>query len=513
MTQALRQSRDRCHQLEQQLQQANESLDTQFADRTIALQASETRLQAIIDNASALISLKDLDGRYLLVNQQFEKLFCIPDAIICGKTDHEYFPSVIAASLSTHDRRVLESGEAMRFDELIFQDDGIHTYLSIKFPVRDGHNKVYGICNISTDISDRQRVETALRESEQRFQSFMNNSPTIVFIKDEQGKYLYLNRRGTVAFNVHAATVAGKTDFDWMPPETARQIRQSDRQVLATGEMLEVVETIPTRDRGLRDWLVLKFPIRETSGRRVLGGVALDITERQQIERIKSEFISVVSHELRTPLTSLQGALSLLECGAVDLNSEWGQRSLEIAVAGVDRLVRLVDDILDLERLESGQISIQIEPCEVAMLLSQAAESMQIMASQANVTLIVVPAVGKVGCDRDRILQVLTNLLSNAIKFSAPESTVWLTVNFSSTQVHFIVKDQGRGIPPAHLETIFNRFHQVDASDARQKGGTGLGLAICRSIIEQHGGKLWVDSMLGEGSQFQFTLPIGEETA
>lgn len=516
----LNQADDRHNHLERLLQQANENLDAQFSDRTVALRESEARLQAIIDNASAVISLKDLEGRYLLVNRQFENLFYTPKETLCGKTDHEYFPGAIAESLAANDRRVLAAGEAMRFDELIFQDDGIHTYLSVKFPVRDGDRQIYGVCSISTDISDRQRIETALRESEQRFQSFMDNSPTVAFIKDEQGRYLYLNRQGETVFNIGIPTVSGKTDFDWMPFDIAKQVRQTDQQVLATGKILEVVESIPTRDREMRDWLVLKFPIREASGRRVLGGVALDITERQHIERMKSEFISVVSHELRTPLTSMQGALSLLECGAIELNSDWGQKTIAIAVAGVDRLVRLVDDILDLERLESGKVSLNFERCDVDKLLDQAAEQMQTMADGAGITLRVAASPLQIVVDRDRILQVLTNLVSNAIKFSSEGASVWLNVDSSShspvssaAQVRFIIKDQGRGIPPEYLSTIFDRFQQIDASDARQKGGTGLGLSICRSIVEQHGGHLWAESTPGEGSQFCFTLPLNAQAS
>jgi PAS domain S-box-containing protein len=619
-------------QLEDSLQQANENLDAQFADRTIALRESEARLQAIIDNASAVISLKDLDGRYLLANRQFESLFYTPKETICGKTDHEYFPAAIADSLAANDRRVLEAGEAMRFDELFFQDDGIHTYLSIKFPVRDGDNRIYGVCSISTDISDRQRIETALRESEQRFQAFMNHSPTVAFIKDETGRYVYMNHQGEKVSS--SSSVQGKTDFDLMPADIARSLQQNDQQVLSTGRILEVVESTPNQNGVLRDWLTLKFPMREASGRRLLGGVALDVTERRLIEaalqesdrrwrylldnvqllvvgldqvgtieyvnpffltltgyaaaeiigqnwfttflpkhqqilshqlfqeilqqeqhpyyqqslltqsseerliawnntclrnaqgeaigivsigeditqravleRMKSEFVSVVSHELRTPLTSMQGALSLLECGAVEPNSEWGQKTIAIAVKGVDRLVRLVDDILDLERLESGKISLHYKPCDVAKLLSQAAEQMQMMANHAGITLEVTAPPLQIMADGDRILQVLTNLLSNAIKFSPAGSTVWLSVT-DTPALCFTIKDQGRGIPAEDLETIFDRFHQVDASDARQKEGTGLGLAICRSIVEQHGGQLWVKSTLGKGSEFQFTLSV-----
>jgi signal transduction histidine kinase len=198
----------------------------------------------------------------------------------------------------------------------------------------------------------------------------------------------------------------------------------------------------------------------------------------------------------------------------VDTQSDKGRRVIEIAAQSADRLVRLVNDILELERLESGKISLLKQPCNVGDLMMKATDMMQVMANRAGISISVSPQDIQLNADPDRIIQVLTNLLGNAIKFSPRGSTVWLSVELSLPlspspplpTVLFKVKDQGRGIPADKLESIFERFHQVDASDSRKKGGTGLGLAICRSIVQQHGGRIWVESTLGEGSSFYFTL-------
>lgn len=247
-----------------------------------------------------------------------------------------------------------------------------------------------------------------------------------------------------------------------------------------------------------------------------------DITERQEVEQMKDEFVSIVSHELRTPLTSIRGSLGLLLTGKLGTLSDKGQRMLEIAVNNTDRLVRLINDILDLERIESGKVNLIKQPCDAAALLSQAAEVMQAMAEKANITLSVSTISVSLCADPDRIIQVITNLLSNAIKFSPQASTIWLTTELkaadpeqenqknvpqSNPSLLIAVKDQGRGIPPEKLETVFGRFQQVDASDARQKGGTGLGLAICYAIVQQHNGNIWVESTMGKGSVFYVTLP------
>jgi PAS domain S-box-containing protein len=233
-----------------------------------------------------------------------------------------------------------------------------------------------------------------------------------------------------------------------------------------------------------------------------------DVTERRAIEQLKSEFVSTVSHELRTPLTSIRGALGLLSSGLLGPIAEKGQRMLEIAVSNTDRLVRLINDILDLERMESGKVELVRGPVDANAVMVQALEGVQSMADQAGVRLVIVPATGALWGDSDRIIQTLTNLLGNAIKFSPPDTTVTLSGAAREADFVFSVADQGRGVPEQKLETIFERFSQVDASDSRDKGGSGLGLAICQSIVHAHGGRIWAEKNDPAGSRFQFTIPL-----
>jgi PAS domain S-box-containing protein len=233
-----------------------------------------------------------------------------------------------------------------------------------------------------------------------------------------------------------------------------------------------------------------------------------DVTERRAVDRMKDEFVSTVSHELRTPLTSLRGALGLLSSGMLGKIADKGQRMLEIAVTNTDRLVRLINDILDLERMESGRVEISRRSSYANDLMSQAVDGVQSMADEAGVLIEIEPIEATLWVDSDMILQTLTNLLSNAIKFSPAGSTVTLSGEGGGAQFTFRVSDHGRGIPHDKLESIFERFKQVDASDSRDKGGSGLGLAICRSIVNAHGGKIWGESETGKGTVFQFTIPL-----
>jgi PAS domain S-box-containing protein len=232
-----------------------------------------------------------------------------------------------------------------------------------------------------------------------------------------------------------------------------------------------------------------------------------DISQRYALDHMKDEFISTVSHELRTPLTSIRGALGLLSAGLLGEVSEKATSLLRIAVANSDRLVRLINDILDLERMTSGRAPLAFRRISLEELLRQAIEAVQPMAEAEEVRLASDPSSVYVEADADRMLQVMTNLLSNAIKFSPPRSTVRISTVRASDGVTVSVIDEGRGVPADKLESIFDRFQQVDASDSRQKGGTGLGLAICRTIVHQHGGRIWAEQNGSRGAIFRFFLP------
>jgi len=237
-----------------------------------------------------------------------------------------------------------------------------------------------------------------------------------------------------------------------------------------------------------------------------------DISERNALDRMKDEFISTVSHELRTPLTSLRAALGLVGGGALNARPDKMRQMMDIAIGNTDRLVRLVNDILDLERIGSGKAELHSVMCSVDEMLHRCTSLMQSSAAKANIRFTIESNGVNVWADPDRILQTLTNLISNAIKFSPQASTIpseiKLSANYVSDDEAIIeVQDHGRGIPVDKLQQIFERFKQVDASDSRVMGGTGLGLAICRSIVTQHGGHIWATSTLGEGATFHFTLP------
>jgi PAS domain S-box-containing protein len=232
-----------------------------------------------------------------------------------------------------------------------------------------------------------------------------------------------------------------------------------------------------------------------------------DISQRHALDRLKNEFVSTVSHELRTPLTAIRGALGLLSLEGQDQVNQKTTNLIRIAVANSDRLVRLINDILDLDRLGSGRGHVAFRPVQLAQIVRQAIDNMAPVAEAAGVQLIHDSHQVEIAADPDRLLQVLTNLISNAVKFSPQNSMVSILTHTDNGGVTLSVIDTGRGIPADKLEVIFGRFQQVDATDSRQKGGTGLGLAICRAIVEQHSGRIWAERNPVRGSTFRVFLP------
>jgi PAS domain S-box-containing protein len=362
------------------------------------------------------------------------------------------------------------------------------------------------LSNLQAQNSQRTQAEAALRESEQRYRRLVELSPeAILVIADEA--LVYVNAAGLRLFRAADATeMRDRPLRDLIHTEDVKRVLAGLRRLLSSGSDVAQAEL---RLRRI-DNSALEAEISAAGvtfdGRPAVQVLVRDVGERRQMERMKDELLSIVSHELRTPLTSLRGSLGLLAGGLLGELPARGQRMLDIAVSNSDRLIRLLNDVLDLERMRSGRLTLELTECDAMDLVEQALAEMRGLAVRSKVMLSVGRVDGIVLAHPDRIVQVLTNLLSNAIKFSDPYGTVRLSAETHGNRVRFAVSDQGRGIPPDKLETIFERFQQVDASDSRDKGGTGLGLAICRSIVQQHGGRVWAESTLGQGSTFYVEL-------
>lgn len=365
-----------------------------------------------------------------------------------------------------------------------------------------------------------QRVEDRTRQLHRvsrRAQLILESASDGIYGEDIEGRIVFANPAAAAILGYGVNDLVGRSSHDlfhYLRPEGSPcpASECGANQALAKGEpYFSDEEVYVHRGGSLLPVEVSVTPIKEDAS--VVGGVVVfrDITERQAVQRMKDEFISVVSHELRTPLTAVRGSLDLLDSGALGELPVKADRMVVVAADNARRLNRLVNDILDMERIASGHALRDSAPCDAAGLVAEAVESVQTLADEAEVSITVGTVDGSVYGDGERLVQALTNLLSNAIKFSAAGAQVVVTAQPGADAVTFAVSDGGRGIPRDQLETIFQPFEQVDASDARDKSGTGLGLAICKSIVELHNGQIWVDSRVGEGSTFAFTVPSAND--
>lgn len=255
-----------------------------------------------------------------------------------------------------------------------------------------------------------------------------------------------------------------------------------------------------------RTWTDAELEVLETLAAIAMSEMQLKRTlqELNRTAEIKDQLIGLVSHELRTPLAGILGTLRVME---MDVDPQADNTMLDMALRSGERLLRLTNDLLSIEQIETGKFPVNPVPMDASRLLQDSKEAMQDAAGEQGITLVVQPTHDHVLADPDRIAQVLNNLIGNAIKFSPRGSAITLSATREREGVRFEVRDEGRGIPADKIEMIFERFAQVEAGDKHEKGGAGLGLAICRAIVLQHGGRIWAESELGHGTAMQFVLP------
>jgi PAS domain S-box-containing protein len=499
------------------LQQINERLQRELAERhrvETALEISRSRFAGILEIASDAIIAFDLNRIVTLFNQGAEEIFGYSAAEAIGKSLDLLLPQPPDTSdlapnpLDLPKNRSAGRGKrqqtiGVRRDGSKFPAEAAISYLELR------QERVYTI--ILRDVTERQEAERKLHDALHKLNFHFENSPLATIEWDREFRVARWSATAEKIFGWSAAEVLGKRPDEWkfVVAEDAERIDRVMNRLIAGVEQQNVTINRNYQANGkiaICEWYNSILP--DASGRmESVFSLVLDVTERHQVERMKDEFIAIVSHELRTPLTSIYGSLSMLASGLLDPTSAKGQRLLTIAVDSTDRLMRLVNDILDIERIESGTITMVKAIWSVGELMAKALDVVQPLADRAEISIKVNDSGGQVWVDADRLIQTFTNLLSNAIKFSPCGSTVWFTSTKQAGRMLFQVRDRGRGIPPEKLELIFERFQQVDVSDSRNNEGTGLGLAICRSIIQQHGGRIWAESELGVGSTFSFVLP------
>jgi two-component system, OmpR family, sensor histidine kinase VicK len=489
------------------------------------LRESEARYRQLVEGSLGMVCTHDLRGTLLTINTHGAETLGRTIEEMTNHNLEEFIVPDRRAALPAYLKKIGETGEAQGLLHLSHADGDVRVVAYrnklIVVPSRAPYVLGFGV-----DISEQVRAEGRLRTLTRQSDSILESVGDGIYGIDLEGKVTVVNSAAAQMLGYKQEEMLGRnmhqlihhTRADGTPYAAADSPISKSLTNFAT---VRISNEIFWRKDGTC------FPVEyvarpqidshsaDSNGLKTLGVVVAftDTTERRALDRMKDEFISTVSHELRTPLTSLRGALGLLAGGALTNRPEKTQQMLEIAISNSDRLVRLVNDILDLERISSGKTELHSTVCSAEDLLRRAAGVQQARTPKPNIRIFFAANGVSVWADPDRILQTLNNLLSNAIKFSPAGSEIHLTArNLDENEALIEVRDQGHGIPADKLEHIFDRFQQGDASDSRAMGGTGLGLAICRSIINQHGGRIWATSKPDEGTTFYFTLPTKPRT-
>lgn len=500
------------------------------------------QLRAILDNSGALIYLKDVDGRYTLINKEFESLLGKKSHEIIGKRDIDLFDVETADQIAEHDRKALYASQQLQFEERLPAVDGIHTYLVNKFVLNTPEGDAYAVCSIATDITYRKQTEVQLLLRNQAIEF----SPTCISIADAtlpDLPLIYINPAFERTTGYSAMEVIGRNcrflQNDDRDQEGLQEVRAAIR------EQRSCVVTIRNyRKDGTLFYNELRLaPIRDADGHLThYVGISMDVsdrveaadkiksqnealmvanralaTARKQAEdatRLKSQFLATMSHELRTPLNAIIGYTEIMLAGMTgELTSE--QRDYHERVsANADHLLQLINDILDLSKIEAGRMEIVNKPFNVQKWLDDVIAVTKGLAEEKHLEFLTVlderlppQLVG----DSARIKQIAINLLTNAIKFTNSGYVKIQLRKHGRDAFKLIVQDTGIGIPSHMQETIFEEFRQVDSSSQRKQGGTGLGLSIVRKLALMMGGNIRVKSQVNAGTEFTVILPLVEK--
>jgi PAS domain S-box-containing protein len=361
----------------------------------------------------------------------------------------------------------------------------------------------------SDEIAELDKVfnemAIVISDATEKERAVVDYAQEVICSLDENGSFTKVNRAAITVWGYEPDDLIGTSLFNLLSNEDRHTTESAINTLKTTSPSLVFENQIKTRSGNLADTL---WSARWSEIDRSIFCVAHDMTDRKQMERLKQEFYSMVTHDLRTPLSSIYAILVLICAKALGPVSEPVEARLNTAKKNVERLIGLINDLLDLDKLEAGKMPIERSKVNAGEIINRSIQAVETYAEQQHITLSYDNSTCELEADGERLIQVLVNLISNAVKFSPEKSTVKISTVKTKDWLEFRVTDNGRGIPETYQKAIFERFQQVQASDARRNVGTGLGLNVCKMIVENHGGEIGVQSEENKGSTFWFRIPL-----
>lgn len=512
--------------------------DTLENDRQAVLRRSQEQLQAVMDNSNAVIYIKDLDGAYQFVNQEYLRLFDLSDRQVIDKSDGDIFSGEMLDKVTHLDQRVVQENRLMSREEAYTAPDQTQrNFITSKFPLRDPDGEPYAICGISTDITKQKQVEEDLRTNEARLREAQRIARLGIWEWCVQDDSFFWSEDSYRLLGLDPGTAPTYEAFiETIHPDERERVRQMISETVQTGDPYVTEMRYIRADGDTRYALVRGRLEKSTEGNsdRLLG-TTLDITERKLAElerekliedlrvakrladensRVKSEFLSTMSHELRTPMNAIEGFTSIMlrKMGGAEYN-EKTERYIGKVHSNSKRLLNLINDFLDLSRIESGRVELAhlpISPKDMAQRWRDVFEGVAIEKGIAFDVTVDANLPETIYGDEESLSKITINLLSNAFKFT-DKGMVGLELGRDADHMTIIVSDTGIGIPPHAREYIFDEFRQVDQTSTRQHGGTGLGLAIVSKLVRAMNGTISLESEVDGGSTFTIRVPMKTE--
>jgi PAS domain S-box-containing protein len=466
----------------------------------LELMESRKRQQALIERAVDVICITDAESRLVSVNNACKSAW--------GYTPQELEKRPLQDILVSNDSAsVLDTilGSSRSIDKIMFECKLRKKSGALIDVVWTGYWSAsdHGLFCIVHDISERKQAEELVKRSEERLRLILEGLPAGVLIVNDSDTIEFANSEAARLLLFSSQELSGKSEASLLTDKHAIELTTN------AGARADLQRTVARANRS--DGSTIPVEIAQTrielSDQQKSIAVFLDKTREQELEQMRREFVAMVTHDIRTPLASVSGILALLERGLLGQLTEQGCVTTRNLKSTCNRLVRLLNDLLDLERIQSGKFMLEASQTSLKCAIAAAVEDLLPPAADRNITFEVPDSDITCWADQDRLVQVLVNLLSNAIKYSPDSSSITVLCEDLGTTVKLSVVDKGRGIPADKISKIFNRFEQVEIADAKQKGGSGLGLAICQAIVQEHGGEIGVESTYGEGSCVWFTIP------
>ena len=475
------------------------------------LRQSEQRFRLLAEHAPDIVARFDRELRHLYVNPPIVKVTGIPVEVYVGKTNRELgMPEDLVASWDIYLRKVFETGHQQTLEFSFPSPIGVKQYQTLLAPEYDTHGSIISVLCVSRDVTDLKQLQERVWKSEQQLQAIIDGSTALIYLKDTQGRYLLINSQYEKLFHVTKKQIVGKTASDIFPKEIADTFQAHNQEVLQL-EKEQAWEEVVSHDDGLHTYLSVKFPLFDPIGvPYAVCGISTDITERKALEKRKDDFIIMASHELKTPVTSLAAFAELLQLLCEQEGDTKYLPYLSQMNTQVDKLTRLINDVLDLSKIQAGKLALQKTFVDLNALVKETVATLQ-FTTRKHQLLVVGTVKTKVLADQDRIGQVLTNLIANAIRYSPEPGNILVRLSQEENAVTVAVQDFGIGIPREHQAKLFERYYRVGGTTENTFPGLGMGLYISHEIVQHHGGWMWVDSATGKGSTFSFSLPVREK--